>query len=686
MVGRIEEPSLTLLARRKSLTRGYDKLATAAFSGTPHWRYFLVSEQLHSGLVVFATGWGPNFGGINSFNYDFCTALAGILRQEQYLLVCVVPVGSIPEGITQKGLVRLLAVETGDPSKLAPYHSQQVLKLLRDIGVDRVGWWFGHDLHTGPLAERCCSESGQGRFAIFHHVNYLITSSLKQRGGDLAVDRRNRQAQLFQAADTVFGVGPKLTSNARSLAGVAADDSKVVEIIPGLPEFQKTMPSATFKACSLGRMTPSDDLIKQGRLAVAALASAVKSNRSAFGDDPAFALIGAEPKEVHQQQKELTELAYKHAGRMLPVLAVPYLQERDQLLGQIADAHTCLMLSLHEGFGLAGWEAIGLEVPLILGQNSGLYRLISERLKGEGTGCVKPIDVKGGPGEENFTLEDLEAVAAAITDIAMNAEEARENARRLRKNLSIYTWKACAIEVAQGCALRSVYLPGEETAGEYVREILDHNIDEIQGSRLVHIKYINDQLDERKSSISHLVLFGGIATPFRDQNAVIRYATWLIRNEGAELFICFESGPSAEARAATLDPTALLGLDDLPRDPLARMKKKEEEVRSLERRMGELIAPALLKRVHIVPLRLTLTTYLILTDDALFISPVLQTRSSLAPSFKISNPKSLYRMQFLEFMLHHLNASGENDHSLARILQDQLTESQLELNEEGVAR
>ncbi len=105
---------------------------------------------------------------------------------------------------------------------------------------------------------------------------------------------------------------------------------------------------------------------------------------------------------------------------------------------RLSQANLALMLSWHEGFGLTGWEAIAAEVPLIVSENSGLYRLIVDELHGAGKGCIRSIDVagrRGGGSEVNFTSEDLNAVADEILRVAGALEYHKNNARHLKKML-----------------------------------------------------------------------------------------------------------------------------------------------------------------------------------------------------------------------------------------------------------
>jgi hypothetical protein len=162
----------------------------------------------------------------------------------------------------------------------------------------------------------------------------------------------------------------------------------------------------------------------------------------------------------------LNAFAQQRAGCAVNLLALPYDQNRQRLLDDLAGSSAAMMLSWHEGFGLTGWEAIGAEVPLILGTNSGLYELIGSKLGGMGLGCVRPIDIEGRVGSStsgsdpddeplNFTEQDALRVRDALLEIAANSDHARTDAKRLRQQLleEGCTWEHAALSFAQDLGL-----------------------------------------------------------------------------------------------------------------------------------------------------------------------------------------------------------------------------------------
>lgn len=149
-------------------------------------------------------------------------------------------------------------------------------------------------------------------------------------------------------------------------------------------------------------------------------------------------------------EAQLKAFAEKYADRAITILALPYTTDRSELYNNISKASTVMMLSWHEGFGLAAWEAIAAGVPLIISEHSGVYKLLEEKHPGCEKGFIYPIDVRGTNAEPFFKQEDLESVAAALREIARQPEKARQKAGTLRGwLLNEYTWAACAEQVAK---------------------------------------------------------------------------------------------------------------------------------------------------------------------------------------------------------------------------------------------
>ena len=141
----------------------------------------------------------------------------------------------------------------------------------------------------------------------------------------------------------------------------------------------------------------------------------------------------------------------------MTLLALPFDEDREEMLAELGRANAALMLSWHEGFGLTGWEAIAGEVPLVVSRQSGLWKLLEETFgSGVANGLVRSVDVRGADGIDettNFRPEDEKAVKDIILDLAANPDDARRAASELKQRLAeklICTWENTARQFVEG--------------------------------------------------------------------------------------------------------------------------------------------------------------------------------------------------------------------------------------------
>ncbi len=351
-------------------------------------------------------------------------------------VVCVVKEVHVALPSREKDHIEVINIDRPGEGKFDESFMKEVFVTLMDNQVDNVIWWVGHDLRTGKLAISLRERYNQGKLALIHHMAYLYYESLNGDPND-ADKRVSEQRDVFLKADHVFAIGPLLTQNMNEMLGERG--IPVSQIIPGLAELKSRAPSKEFKAITYGRYSIANDQLKQIRLGIHAFADAVKwstqpSNHfdKDLGQAHLYA-IGLElsPQDLEDFRDELTN----RAGRFINLWPLKYTSNRNSIFEKLAPCSLAMMLSWHEGFGLTGWEAISAEVPLIISQNSGLWKLIYQRCGGLATGLIKVLDIHGGPKRnfgEHYTLTDLAAVTAAIIDIAKNVTVAKKNASDLK--------------------------------------------------------------------------------------------------------------------------------------------------------------------------------------------------------------------------------------------------------------
>jgi glycosyltransferase involved in cell wall biosynthesis len=413
-------------------------------------------------LITFATQWGSKYGGINSFNADFLKAF-GVAYDQKAQVICIVANATVEEKTEAAGAnVKLVTLPY--PPQAKAFNSSIGKAGADEIRDQKISFdpektvWLGHDRITGEAAI-AAAKIARGRSAVIHHMSYDHYESYAENSQS-AHSKTQAQNRLFQEAHIALAVGPLLRDAARDRIG---DSKNIQMLIPGLADIEAKAAPNTFVAFLSGRLSDDAARIKQGHLGVAAFAKAQREALEndmpeAFCKQPKLLLRGVDfdgqvslpaPDEQQDPETELKQFAATYADAVVNLHALPYTQDREQLYRELCSASVALMPSWHEGFGLVAWEAIAAGVPLIISENSGVYRLLEEEYPGAGTGCVFPTEIRGAMSSPYFHEEDLKAVVNKLKEVANNPSKARKKASILRNMLGEYTWAACAEQATE---------------------------------------------------------------------------------------------------------------------------------------------------------------------------------------------------------------------------------------------
>ncbi len=403
---------------------------------------------MDSVMAFIAGAWGSRAGGINALNHDLCCAVAE-LAPSRLAVVCVTLHASPSEvaDAASRG-VTLVSLEAEKGTERVPERwSYELSHRAREWG-GRVACWVGHDVISGPVAVAVARQTG-ARSAVIQHTDYASYAPLKGRSGEPIIRRELDSSATLLRADVVLAVGPKLAAAARSMVRGVSSAGSVTEIVPGLASIDPLAdPPLTFRVITFGRLDPITDRIKQAGLAVQAFGQLAREALDITRDDPSLVVVGIETggdgdAVAGKEEEELRRMAHDRAGRAVAVIGHPFTESRDVLFEELRRATVCVMLSVHDGFGLTGWEAIAAEVPLIVSKNTGLYSLLHQR-GGSAVGCVWPVDIKGRIDAPYYSEDDVAAVTAAFAAIAVDPVAAKRNARQLKQILAEYTWEHTA--------------------------------------------------------------------------------------------------------------------------------------------------------------------------------------------------------------------------------------------------
>jgi len=399
-----------------------------------------------SKIVFIATNWGAKYGGINSFNTDICCALTGLIGN-RYKIICIVlnATKKDMESAKQKGVI-LIPIYPNKVGEIDENWLDTALTKVKSIKPSSVYCWIGHDVKTGFAAIDASKKCDDDSFnVVIHHMDYQSYSAIHPESTFEKVKRQNR---LLSNGDFVFAVGPLLEESAKDKV---SDKRKVFGIVPGLPKIRSMSLPTRFSAITFGRLNLRADRIKQGKLAVAGFARACRINKALVSTNPSITAVGlSQNDKIKEEIAELRSIAQTYAGRAIQVHPWPYIDDREELHEELRKKSVSMMLSIHEGFGLVGWEAIAAEVPLVVTRNSGLFSLVDRFYEGPGTGCLFDVDIRGSLGDEPFNESDVDTVADALLTIYTSPEKWKRNAHQIKMLISkTFTWNNAAKHMAR---------------------------------------------------------------------------------------------------------------------------------------------------------------------------------------------------------------------------------------------
>ena len=399
-----------------------------------------------SSVLIVATAWGTAHGGVNAFNSELCCAFARL----GVTTTCVVTHADHTDiALARARGVTLLSA--GIDSDVWPTAAETPLVASLADAQRKSQLWIGHDVITGPVMLAAHTLAGsKGARAIIHHMHYLSYKAMESSPED-AEQRHATQKALLASPDFVIAVGPKLTVTANDHMRGVAHRPTVFEILPGLTLTPSLPAPGQFQLFFAGRLSGKAARLKQAPLAAASFGRAISS--SSLGADPILTMVGGATGSTYGT--ELAALAEKEARRYANVRLLPFTADRTQFLSRLSEQSAAMLLSVHEGFGLTAWEAIGAGVPLILSSNSGVWEVL-HRVGGTALGCVRVVDVRASADLDTPLPQDIAAVADHVIGVARDPDRARRDAGALLEQLRGCTWDKTASQILEATGLRTV--------------------------------------------------------------------------------------------------------------------------------------------------------------------------------------------------------------------------------------
>lgn len=395
-------------------------------------------------IVFFATHWGYVEGGINAFNYDLCMALGRVCRGKNAKVICMPyfdPASTLVSQ-AQKNNVDIKPLNKNKDHLSLQNDVREIKNKLNALpNIDHL-FLIGHDVFTGEIANYMSQEIGENATGIvIHHMDYEAYYAIKGDSTTREIDDKiSGQKNILENADHVIAVGPKLKNSAESkVSGNVSSVTPGMQIIAPWKEIPKLI------AVTFGRYDVRTDKLKQMGLAAKAFVKFVGKERELSGSDATLKIFGVDSQE---EKSSLQSVYQDEAFGYVNIVALPYKKDREELYKELRQCNVSLMLSVHEGFGLVGFESIAAGVPLILSKNSGLYEFLLTQINEEELSSfgIYPVSIKGS-NDGIINDYDLEMVVQAICDVRKNHSSYRNGVHSLRDKLrEKFTWEHSAEE------------------------------------------------------------------------------------------------------------------------------------------------------------------------------------------------------------------------------------------------
>lgn len=211
-------------------------------------------------IISFATRWGPQFGGINSFNQDLLKSFAAAFSQDINTVCVVLQANEAELQDANNSQVTLVSLNLTNEKNFSPEFAvnawNELPEHLKNESNQIV--WLGHDRITGDVAVNAALRY-RGRSALINHMSYDHYESFCENSA-LANEKNKAQRKLFEQADIVMAVGPLL----RDALAEMLDREDIPMLIPGLADITVKNIFKTFRGFISGRL--SDDAKKSNKV------------------------------------------------------------------------------------------------------------------------------------------------------------------------------------------------------------------------------------------------------------------------------------------------------------------------------------------------------------------------------------------------------------------------------------
>ena len=587
------------------------------------------------GIVFINDKWGRfDDGGIDVFNQKLCEAMGYVMKREEAVVICLI-ISTIAVANKEKDRardhnVRIVSYAPGNNEsfdEICRGAAKNVLHAACDIDEFV---WVGHDIHTGRHAYKIAElrekeYTIKERCAVILHTDYFRVhadrdgdGTKRERGSD-SNRKTEEQNMLVAKVDYVFCIGPQILKN------VWHPQRNIIRIIPGLAERKTEEISKNFKIMIAGRFFGNSEKQKNWVGTCEAVVNALNS-LSGTEANPERYIITVYGMDPQMSNEELALLGKTEKDKYKTGIRPTFQMKRfdsfqKDYLRELEESAILVMGSEHESFGMVAWEALALEVPIVISESSGLYEYLEHEL-----GYLLRGLCGSFPADRDCTID---CMSKSIADILRKPEKMQKASALLRDMMGKHKWESLAIEMAQRVGVNAVM-------DEMTQR--NHNCFEFtyaeRGLLFSEIKacIVNKNVKKR------LVFFGGISRKLfwlddemEDMDIMFCKAIvdLLESKSNLHVYICYETGTAIKQRKDQMD--------DKMEETL---QKKAEKIGKLKKVFEEEYGKAFEKcinRFHLVPLTKSPSVYMNILDEDWFFTLKYENRTTQNTTMKLRN-------------------------------------------------
>ncbi|GAB2575309.1 hypothetical protein Aab01nite_14550 [Paractinoplanes abujensis] len=399
-------------------------------------------------ILLVAGEWKSSKGGISTFNRDLAVAFAEAGCEVHVMLPQTDP--------TERDLALKSGVTLVVPPTVPGLRGTEALltrpRFESDEYVPDV--IVGHGRILGPYAYALQSSFfGQAKRVHFVHTDAELLESAKEKSGGpsrmlTAEERQRVETELAVSADLVAGVGPLLAESIEhAMRGWPHTRPRVLNFLPGLRDWGATVdPADVSPRRQVLLVARAEDMHSKGiHIAVSAMLKVVERLQSNRYGRPILVVRGVPADEADAVKARIDEILSPH----VEVVLRRYSTDETALKLDLWQSRVVVMPSRHEGFGLAAYEAIAAAVPVLVSADSGLARLLIEKVHDGERGL--PREVLPVRGDDDAIVETW---ANALVETLRDPEAAFSRAAFVRRALAAdISWEDSVQQVL--CALGS---------------------------------------------------------------------------------------------------------------------------------------------------------------------------------------------------------------------------------------